>query len=185
MDQNKQEQQHSDAVICFYWLSDPEEEEETFYKLLEWTSHSQIPVIIDWEEINTSLCVWTAPDCLENSLKEKGLLPWWAASWLWAVCLAEKMTHSILSCIRESFASKLKEVILPLRPSENYPECRVQFLSPQNKRQRDTQKYWSKSHKMGHKDQDLGASVIWESEKSRTVHRRQEEAQENLTNIFI
>lgn len=41
VDQNKQEQ-HGDIVICFYSLSDPEEEvAEAFYKLLEWTSHSQ------------------------------------------------------------------------------------------------------------------------------------------------
>lgn len=42
MDQNKQEQQYGDVVMCFYWLSDPEKEvEEAFYKLLKWTSHSQ------------------------------------------------------------------------------------------------------------------------------------------------
>lgn len=57
---------------------------------------------------------WTAPDCLENSLTEKDLLSWWTASWLWAMCLAEKMADSILSCIRKSFARQLKEVILPL-----------------------------------------------------------------------
>lgn len=40
VDQNKQEQ-HGDIVMCFYSLSDPEEVEEAFYKIVEWTSHSQ------------------------------------------------------------------------------------------------------------------------------------------------
>lgn len=186
MDQNKQEQQHGDAVMCFYWLSDPEEE-EAFYKLLEWTSHSHVLVIINMEEIDTG--AWLDSIWLPGKqLNRKGS----------AVLVNCKLTVSHLSCRKydqqytelhqEKFCQQV-EGSHPsplLRSTEKYLECWVQFLSPQYKRQRDTWKYWSTSNKMGHEeDQDLGASVIWESERSRPNHPRQEKAQGNPTNVFI
>lgn len=60
MDQNKQKQQHGD-VICFYWLSDPEEE---VGDLLQTAGvNLSFTMIIDWEEINTGcvrLTAWKA-----------------------------------------------------------------------------------------------------------------------------